>query len=64
MIESFSLDRRKFLRLGAVGAVLVAGGCGGDDRPQAVTTPPVEGGARKRLDSITERAEKSKIKKK
>jgi hypothetical protein len=48
-----SIDRRKFLRLVALGGVLIAGGCGGDgDGKQTVTTPPVEGGNRKRLESF------------
>jgi hypothetical protein len=63
MIGNAFIDRRKFLQLGALGGVLVAAGCGGDDSPQAVTTPPVEGGNRKFLEKIKETAD-SKIKKK
>jgi hypothetical protein len=41
------IDRRKFLLVG----VLVAAGCGGsDDGVQTVTTPPVKGGNRQRLE--------------
>lgn len=42
-----SIDRRQFLRLGALGGVLVAGGCGGGgDEAKPVTTPPAPTGNR------------------
>jgi hypothetical protein len=42
-----SIDRRKFLRLGTLGGVLFAGGCGGGgDGAQPVTTPPAPTGNR------------------
>ena len=64
MMRNAFIDRRKFLQWGALGGVLVAAGCtGGDGTPQAVTTPPVEGGNRKNLDKIKEKAD-SKLKKK
>jgi hypothetical protein len=44
MIGSRLVDRRKFLRLGVVAGVIVAGGCGGDDTPTQVTSPPVKRG--------------------
>jgi hypothetical protein len=51
MIEFASIDRRKFLRLGAVLVPLVAAGCdGGVGGAEKITTPPAEGGNRKRLE--------------
>jgi hypothetical protein len=42
-----SIDRRRFLRLGALGGVLFAGGCGGGgDEATPVTTPPTPTGNR------------------
>jgi hypothetical protein len=35
--------------------MLVAGGCGGDGTPEAVTTPPREGGNRKKLDDLVKK---------
>jgi hypothetical protein len=68
MMRSAFIDRRKFLQWGALGGVLVAAGCtGGDGTPQAVTTPPVDGGNRKLLKKIADTAEsnpKAKPKKK
>jgi len=54
-----SIDRRKFLRLGALGGALVAGGCGGGDGDgvKTVTTPPVKGGNRAFLDNLKTKAE-------
>jgi hypothetical protein len=52
-----AIDRRKFLGLGALGCVLGAGGCGGGDAVQTVTTPPVKGGNRAFLDNIKKKAE-------
>jgi hypothetical protein len=44
MIRNAFLDRRKFLKWGALGGVVVAAGCsGGDGNPTEVTTPPVAG---------------------
>jgi hypothetical protein len=52
MIEFASIDRRKFLRLGAVLVPLVAAGCdGGDGSGEKITTPPAPGGNRKRLEN-------------
>ena len=64
MIESVSLVRRKFLRSGALGAVLVAGGCSDEGGTKAVTTPPVENGNRNRLKSLAEKAAEKTAKKK
>jgi hypothetical protein len=64
MIESCSIDRRKFLRVGALATVLVTGGCGEDGGPQQATTPPVAGGNRKRLKALEEKAEEANTKKK
>jgi hypothetical protein len=64
MIESFFFGRRKFLRLGALGAVFVAGGCGGSDDPQKVTTAPAPTGNRNRLKRLADKAEESKTNKK
>jgi hypothetical protein len=47
MMSNSFLDRRKFLRWGAVGGVFAVAGCSGGDRnPSEVTTPPVAGGNR------------------
>jgi hypothetical protein len=57
-----SIDRRKFLRLGALGGAVVAGGCGGGDGVQTVTTPPVKGGNRAFLDDMKTKAALPKTK--
>ena len=49
--RSSPIDRRRLLRLGTLVGVLVAGGCGGGDEVQTVTTPPVKGGNRAFLDN-------------
>jgi len=58
-----SIDRRQFLRLGALGGVLVAGGCGGDET-QTVTTPSVKGGNRQKLDALQGKVNAAATKKK
>jgi hypothetical protein len=48
MIRNASIDRRKFLGLGALGGVLVMAGCSDEGSATAkVETTPVEGGNRK-----------------
>jgi hypothetical protein len=59
MIERSALERRQFLRVGALGVVLAAGGCGSDGNPEQVTTPPVTGGNRNRMKAILEKAEQN-----
>jgi hypothetical protein len=49
--RSSAIDRRRLLRLGTLLGALVAGGCGGGDEAQTVTTPPVKGGNRAFLDN-------------
>jgi len=58
-----SLDRRGFLRLGALAGVLGAVGCGGDETG-TVTTPPKENTVRSRLDLIKGKADEVAAKKK
>ena len=44
------MDRRRFLRWGALGGMLLVAGCSqSSGTPQEVTTPAVEGGNRKIL---------------
>jgi len=60
-----SLDRRGFLRLGALAGVLGAMGCDGGDQPEKPTSPPAEKGNRSRLDmlkGVEEAASKKKKK--
>jgi hypothetical protein len=58
------IDRRLFLRLGLLGGVLVAGGCGGaGDTAQPVTTPPVAGGNRQRLEAAQGKGDAAATKK-
>lgn len=53
-----SIDRRKFLGLGALGSVIVAGGCGqGADGVQTDTNPPAVGGNRKKLEALQKKGE-------
>jgi hypothetical protein len=47
------IDRRRFLRFGAIAGVLCASGCSDSGEPAVVNTPPaVKGGARDRLDAL------------
>jgi hypothetical protein len=64
MIESCSIDRRKFLGVGALAAMVVTGGCGDDGSPQQATTPPAAGGNRNRLKTLEQKAEQASAKKK
>lgn len=59
------VDRRGFLRFGAVAGLLVAAGCdGGGGEPAPVTTPPLKGGARNRLDVMKDKGDSVPTKKK
>jgi len=61
-----SIDRRGFLRIGALAGVLGAAGCGGGEDTTEVKTAPVEGkaGVRNRLGLIKEKADNPPKKKK
>jgi hypothetical protein len=59
-----SIDRRGFLHLGALAGVFCAVGCDGGGEPKPVETPPVEGGTRKRLKMIEDKAGEVPAKKK
>jgi hypothetical protein len=63
MTEIHSTGRRKFLGLGLFGAILIVGGCGDSDAPTEVTEPK-QGGNRKRLDGLKDKAPTVKQKKK
>jgi hypothetical protein len=59
------IDRRGFLRLGALAGVLCAAGCDSASEPKTITSPPIESGTRKRLKMIEDKAaEGPKTKKK
>jgi hypothetical protein len=58
------LDRRGFLRLGALAGVLGAMGCEGGDTAEKLTTPPMEKGTRSRLDMMKDKADEAATKKK
>jgi hypothetical protein len=46
------IDRRGFLRFGALAGALCATGCDGGSEPTKVTTPPTPTGNRKRLEML------------
>ena len=62
MTETPSFQRRKFLRLGAFGALLVAGGCTDSEVPTEVKETK-KGGNRSRLDDMKLKTESAASKK-
>ena len=60
-----AIDRRGFLRLGALAGVFCAAGCDNGGQPNQIATPPTQStGTRKRLKMIEDKAAEGPAKKK
>ena len=58
--SSARIDRRRVLRLGALGGALASVGCAGDSEPGKPTGPPLEKGNRSRLEKLQSKAAAAK----